>query len=276
MSLEQLMAACQSCLSNTIELMSPSAASNTVRFAAGSAREPKSAVWRAHAHKDDVYIGVSSPNMMSTFKMSLHAKVWTAAFTAESGVVMSDSRNRRTDRWERPHEFRPGWTNGPLIAVPFIPDGLGARPERLRIGRKEIYWADAALAGEALVFAFYFVRPGFDSADWLTQIHATAGYVGALALADGQSVRVVAWREPMAATFKEGIEGLLGDPQYRMKVDAKRDPEQGGSLLWLSTQNQRPCITDLPIPMDFGEADLSSQPLRISMGYGRVLPPPES
>jgi hypothetical protein len=142
--------------------MSPSSAWRTLRFAAGSPDQPMSAVWRAHVSRNDVYIGLSTWRGMSLFKLSLHPRIWACAFTESSGVVVAESQNRRTDRWERPSEFSPGWTKGPVIAVPHIPEGLGTRPERVEIGRKAIYWTSAPGPGEVLAFGFYFVRPEFD------------------------------------------------------------------------------------------------------------------
>lgn len=104
----------------------------TVRFAAGSAERIRSSVWRLWVHGSDVYLAARI--MARTFKLSLHESgKWVSAFTEQSGVVLSETGYRRHREWQRPSEFRPGWTQGPSVMVPWVTwrDELPLRHEQI-------------------------------------------------------------------------------------------------------------------------------------------------
>ena len=93
-----------------------------IRFAVGSPEEAYSAVWILFTQGNDVYL--SSRLMGRYLKISLHAKdVWRFAWTKESEILMEGTNDRVIHRWRRPPQFRPGWTRGISVIVPWTPIG---------------------------------------------------------------------------------------------------------------------------------------------------------
>lgn len=88
----------------------------TLYFAVGSPDEYRSAVWRLWVHGDDVYLGARDVRWI---KLSMHhSGIWRYAWTEESGLKTPGSADRVINRWSRPADFVPGWTQGPSLIVP--------------------------------------------------------------------------------------------------------------------------------------------------------------
>ncbi|OBB21072.1 hypothetical protein A5761_02890 [Mycolicibacterium setense] len=90
-----------------------------IRFAIGELGDQLSPVWKIWHQKNDVYL--TGKFTGGAFKFSLHASgKWIFAATSESGLEIKPG-NRRMKTWQRPPEFADGWTWGPHIAVPRLP-----------------------------------------------------------------------------------------------------------------------------------------------------------
>jgi hypothetical protein len=83
-------------------------ANKVFRFALGSAAEPRSGLWRAWTHEDEVHLGVRST----------HAEVHLIAYPTGRWRITIGSD---VSKWTRPPEFRPGWTRGPDLLIPHSP-----------------------------------------------------------------------------------------------------------------------------------------------------------
>lgn len=84
-------------------------ANRVFRFAFGSAADPRSGLWRAWTHQDEVHLGVRAT----------HAEVHLVAYpTGRWRITVGDA----VSKWTRPPEFRPGWTHGPDVLFPFRPE----------------------------------------------------------------------------------------------------------------------------------------------------------
>jgi hypothetical protein len=90
---------------------------NTIRFAVGSPDEYRSAIWRLWVQGNDVYLAARV--LTGFIKISLHRSgIWRLAWTDQSGIRTQGSSDRVEARWQRPQEFRQGWTQGPAVIVP--------------------------------------------------------------------------------------------------------------------------------------------------------------
>jgi hypothetical protein len=74
---------------------------------------------RFEAYGSDIYLAVRM--FAGTMKFSMHKTgEWVSAFTEQSGVVLPETGSRRHTEWQRPPEFTPGWTHGPVVMVPWV------------------------------------------------------------------------------------------------------------------------------------------------------------
>lgn len=218
-----------------------------VRFAAGSPEKPMSLVWRLVVNGSDAYIGANA-TLMGMFKLSLHPREWLAGFTKQSAVVIPEKASRHSDRWLRPAEFAPGWTRGPIIAVPHMPAELGTHA----LGEEPkgaIQWVPAAGPGDLLAFAMFLVSPSVDRGQWPAIQTSGDHFVGSVTKRDGESILLLARHQPMEVVYRESCEQLLRKERFTYRGEP--DPTVGGSLLWVSTQAGLPSVADLPAPIDW-------------------------
>jgi hypothetical protein len=81
-------------------------ATKSFRFALGAPDDPRSGLWRAWTHEDETHLGVRT----TTAEVHL-----TAYPTGRWRIVIGSD----ISKWTRPKEFRPGWTRGPDLLIPF-------------------------------------------------------------------------------------------------------------------------------------------------------------
>jgi len=123
-----------------------------IRFAVGEPGDQLSPVWRIWNEKNEVYL--TAKFMGGAFKVSMHASgVWTVAATSESRIELSPG-NRRMKTWRRPPEFQPGWTWGPHIGVPRMPDTDHAKIDEGQT--KPIEWPPKPEPGVRATITIYF------------------------------------------------------------------------------------------------------------------------
>lgn len=235
----------------------PSRESQILRFGAGTHEQPRSLVWRLLVHGEDAYVGAHSV-LMGMFKMSLHKREWIAAFTTQSGVRLEEKGgSRRAETWHRPPEYQPGYTRGPMIAVPYMPPELGVTASPSDAESKAVHWVRPPNPGEVLAFVHILIRPGYERSRqgiWM----GSTNWIGAIEKADGEAVAVVAKYLAMDPAYQEGCERLL--KTNRFTSSGERHPHDGGSLLWVSTQAGLPSIADLPAPMDWEHTEPGDEP----------------
>ena len=129
----------------------------TFRFAAGSTEKPRSNVWRLWVHGSDIYLAVRM--LAGTMNFSMHQSGnWISAFTEQSGVILETGTRRHT-QWQRPPEFRLGWTQGPTIMVPWVPwrDQL---PWRFEESPADTEWVPEPKRNKKLLFNIVISAPG--------------------------------------------------------------------------------------------------------------------
>lgn len=251
MSLERPAGEQRTGLTDTVCCMSSSRESRILRFGAGSHERPRSLVWRLLVNKYDAYVGAHSA-LMGLFKISLHEREWIAAFTSQSGVrIKEKGGSRRAETWLRPSEYQPGYTRGPVIAVPYVPPELGRNAAPSDAAGKTVHWMRPPDVGQALVFVHVLVRPDFDRSALGLRLGRPT-WIGGVEKADGEAIVVVATYIPMEPAYQLGCEQLLRDNRFTARGEP--GPGDGGSLLWVSTQAGLPSIADLPAPVDWETA----------------------
>jgi hypothetical protein len=218
-----------------------------IRFAAGTPQQPMSLLWRLVVNGNDAYIGANG-QLMGLFKLSLHAREWLAGFTRQSGVVIPEKGGRHSDRWRRPAEFAPGWTRGPIIAVPHMPPHLGTHGLGEAIP-KAVQWMPAAGPGDLVAFATFFVRASIPREHWADLAASGGRVLGGVVKRDGEAVVLLARHQRMEDVYRLSCEQLLAKERFTYR--GQPDPTVGGSLLWVSTQAGLPSIADLPAPIDW-------------------------
>src|SRR6266850_763408 len=81
-------------------------ATKVFRFAFGSLASPLSGLWRVWTHEDEVHVAVRTTS---------DEVMLTAYPTGRWRIAVGDA----VSRWTRPKEFRPGWTRGPDLVIPY-------------------------------------------------------------------------------------------------------------------------------------------------------------
>jgi hypothetical protein len=130
-------------------------ANKVFRFALGSAADPRSGRWRAWTHEDEVHLGVQAT----------HAELHLIAYpTGRWRITIGDA----VSKWTRPKEFRPGWTRGPDILIPFRP-GPVRLPETDPFAHEPIAWLPAPAPGFAACFSLLLASRRAEESQWRPQ-----------------------------------------------------------------------------------------------------------
>lgn len=130
-------------------------ANKVFRFALGSAADPRSGLWRVWTHEDEVHLGVRAT----------HAEVHLIAYPTGRWRITIGSD---VSKWTRPAEFRPGWTRGPDLLIPFsparirLPAGEPAAPE-------PITWLAPPAPGSVARFSLLLASPRAEGSTWRPQ-----------------------------------------------------------------------------------------------------------
>jgi hypothetical protein len=91
--------------------------SDEFRFGIGSATQPRSTTWKLWTRKNDIYLACRE--MGRWLKVSLHASGdWRIAWVRDA--KRSSTRDRIIERWARPAPFRERWTEGIVLAFPWV------------------------------------------------------------------------------------------------------------------------------------------------------------
>ena len=182
----------------------------TMRFCAGSAREPSSAVWRVWAHRRDVYLGARIS--LGTYKISLHESgEWISALTSQSGARFDEIGSRRHRTWMRPSEFTPGWTQGPSLLIPWV-HWVGDFPQIEKLPR-DLHWIPGPPEHGKLTVTVLFAAPEVPP-DSIQSVSQHGDHIlGHLPLSNGETVWLQARWSTMSSSELRGRDSLSGEFQ---------------------------------------------------------------
>ena len=130
-------------------------ANKVFRFGLGTAATPYSGVWRAWTHEDEVHLAVRAAD--EEVSLTVYP---TGRWRITAGGAVS--------RWTRPKDFRPGWSRGPDLIIPYTPtpvqplvnDPHPAEP---------INWLPPSTPGSHARFSLLIATPSAEASHWRPQ-----------------------------------------------------------------------------------------------------------
>ena len=181
----------------------------TLRFAVGTSKEYRSAVWRLCVQGNDVYLAART--MVSLLKLSLHRSgKWRLAWTESSQIRARNSPDRVEERWNRPAEFRAGWTQGPALIVPNTtvqtPFGRAADNDRV-----PIVWVPTPNLGSKHHFTILFASRDAPVDSWKTVFRPGDHLLGTLDQRNGDQVALCQREVPLIEKESSYISGFVSD-----------------------------------------------------------------
>lgn len=125
------------------------------RFAVGSETGPRSSIWRAWSHQNEIYVVQRS--LAGVEKISLHSsRVCRKAFTSEHGLPVGLD-DRATIKWKRPPSPDQGLGEASrVLMIAFPTDFLSTSPKQAL--DKPITWVPAAPSGCATILEMLFTH----------------------------------------------------------------------------------------------------------------------
>jgi hypothetical protein len=217
---------------------------DTLRFAVGSPVEYRSAVWRLWAQRNDVYLAARV--MHGLIKFSLHQSgKWRVAWSGESRITAQGSPDRVEERWERPAEFRLGWTQGPVIIVPCtqVKKPFG---HVMDTGRVPILWSPRLKAGHKYHFTILFASPDAPAQSWQTVFRASDKLLGTLRLPNRSVVALSRREVPMVEKESTYVSAFVADMKINYCEDVPESVE--ASVFSVGTDDAgSPYVLDMPL-----------------------------
>jgi hypothetical protein len=217
----------------------PRKKSNVLRVAAGMPDAVFAPPWRFWTSGRSAYFSQRSSG--SAFKASFHpaderheSAVWTAAFTAESGVVMDDVGSRRSHTWEVPTPSPTGLYLGPAISIPRLEDRLYDLPPTGRDVEdlSDMHWIDAPEAGSV---RFLHVVLSDDRPDIEYQLDHGESLVGTLAMTTGWHASVLTWERPLRDHERAIVEKTRDEMDIGISPRPPQPGTESGAIIWVTT-----------------------------------------
>jgi hypothetical protein len=222
----------------------PSSQRKTLRFAVGSPDEYRSAVWGLRVQGNDVYL--SARHLDGLMKVSMHRSgIWRLAWTEQSGIKVTGSPDRVALRWQRPSEFRPGWTQGLAVVVPH--SGI-QRPFRHDSAEdlSKVLWVPTPAPGNQHRLTVLFVKPSAPPDSWQEVILPDDRQLGTLDLRNGD--RVALLQREIAMVEKENLFVIPFVADMRINYDSAVPEVTGASVFSGGTDDAGyPYLLDLAL-----------------------------
>jgi hypothetical protein len=127
-------------------------ATKAFRFALGSLAVPRSGLWRVWTHEDEVHAAVRTTREQVTL---------TAYPTGRWRIALGSA----VSRWTRPNEFRPGWTRGPDLVIPYRA-ALVRSPANDPFAAEPVTWLPPPAPGHLARFTLFFASPRAEESRW--------------------------------------------------------------------------------------------------------------
>lgn len=200
-----------------------------------------------------MYLGAR--HLGGLIKLSMHRSgIWRLAWSHESGLKAQSSEDRVEERWSRPPEFRPGWTQGPSVIAPH--SGID-RPFRhnKQDNLDKVLWIPTPTPENKHHFTVLFASPSAPTESWAEVVRPSDRKVGILELRNGGQV-VLCQRE-VAMVDKERSFILQFVKNMRINYDAKIPEVTGASVFSAGTDDAgNPYLLDIALGWEnvFGRA----------------------
>lgn len=179
-----------------------------IRFAVGSVDGPRSSVWRAWVPKNKSDLYVSTRQLGSAIKVSLHepgpARIaLTTEWIRRSGFSPPAGQDKRLAvEWQRPRSRAPDKVARPLtIIVPW--DEVRERQQR---ASNDICWVDPPVEGMAVHFDVVYVPACMPIIGHPGQQDMGRSLIGRLTLENSESVFITAMSRPIGDAMRSQID----------------------------------------------------------------------
>jgi hypothetical protein len=189
------------------------------RFALGSPASPLSGLWRVWTHEDEVHVSVRTTRdeiMLTAYPSGR----WRIAV----GPVVS--------RWTRPKEFRPGWTRGPDLVIPYSASTV--RTPAKDSATEPIAWLPPPMPLHLARFTLLFASARAEVSQWRPTDPPGTQSVTVLPLRTAGSLHLCRVDEPITpeefADFAPGATDLPGDRAREFAVIISTDQAGRPSL----------------------------------------------
>jgi hypothetical protein len=122
------------------------------RFALGSLATPLSGLWRLSTHEDEVHM---------TVRTTREEVLLTAYPTGRWRIAVGSA----VSRWTRPKEFRPGWTRGPDLVIPYSAAPVRS-PANDPFATEPVAWLPSPAPRHLARFTLLFASPRAEESMW--------------------------------------------------------------------------------------------------------------
>ncbi len=127
-------------------------ANKVFRFALGSPDAPRSGLWRAWTHEDEVHLAVpATPDLVA---LTIYP---TGRWRITVGSVVS--------RWNRPKDFRLGWSRGPDLVIPHT-DARVQLPSSDPYSKEPLTWLPPPAPGFQTRISLLIATPSAEASHW--------------------------------------------------------------------------------------------------------------
>lgn len=127
-------------------------ATSVFRFALGTLASPLSGIWRVWSHDDEVHMAVRATS--SEVELTAYP---TGRWRIAVGSAVS--------RWTRPKEFRPGWTRGPDLVIPYTAVPVRS-PGNDPFAKEPVAWLPPPAPMHLARFTLLFASPRAEESRW--------------------------------------------------------------------------------------------------------------
>lgn len=127
-------------------------ANKVFRFALGSPDAPSSGLWRAWTHEDEVHLAVpATPDVVA---LTIYQ---TGRWRITVGTAVS--------RWNRPKDFRAGWSRGPDLVIPHTDTAVGL-PANDPYAKEPLTWLPPPAPGFQARISLLIATPSAELSHW--------------------------------------------------------------------------------------------------------------
>lgn len=163
--------------------------------------------------------------------------------TSQSKARSPDTRDRVLARWTRPREFRPGWTRGLSIRIPYTemanPFLRRAQPDDVRYG---------ALPPPGHWATYTVVYKDIASEDWSVILRESEELVGTVFKKTGE-VGVLRWVEPIPPDELPEIEKIVTTMVVHYPQSAKTVAADEIEASGFIVSKDKPELIEVPLSM---------------------------
>ncbi len=157
-------------------------ANKVFRFALGSPATPYSGLWRAWTHEDEVHLAVRATD--EEVSLTVYP---TGRWRITAGGAVS--------RWTRPADFRPGWSRGPDLVIPYTATPVQS-PAIDPYATEPLVWLPPSAPGFHARFSLLIATPSAEASHWRPQEAPGSQSLAALPLRTAGTLHLYRIDEP--------------------------------------------------------------------------------